>query len=86
MIFLDVFLLEKKFYLSSCYARYSVACYATKDWAKMTSFHSSLLFKNTDGRLVESGTQGHGFVYCQNLMKYYFLGSLISTEEDLELP
>lgn len=38
-----------------------------------------------DGRLVESGTQGHGFVYCQILTKYYFLGTLISTEEDLEL-
>lgn len=73
------------FCLHSSYVSYHIAGYATKDWAKMTLFHGSLFSKNTDRKLVESETWGHGSVYCQNLTKYYFLGSLISTEEVISL-
>lgn len=33
---------------------------------------------------MRSGVEGHGIVYCQDLMKCYFLEAWISTEKKLE--
>lgn len=72
---------NSKFYLSSCYTSCSAKCYAIKDWLKVAWFCSSLLYKNASRGLIRSGAQGHGIM---NVMETYFLGVLVSSEEDVK--